>query len=117
MRRFDDITQRAVILGADFFVGVGTAGSALLLFFVPSEIRRNFLPRLAPIARLQEILSAMVESIRLVLAPDDWSVPVETILRVFRIHSQVLNGRRHDVGPALCLHIQHFDRSLVTSTD
>ena len=59
----------------------------------------------------------MIESGGLVLAPDDGSVPIETVLDVFRVHPEVLNGRSHDARRALSFDIEHLNRALITSAE
>ena len=39
VRRFHDVSERAVVFRADFFVCVRPASSALFLFFVAREVR------------------------------------------------------------------------------
>src|SRR6266404_5925886 len=56
----------------------------------------------------------MVESVRFVFAPDDWRIPVKSILNVFRIHTKVLNGRSHNIRAGLRFDIEYLDRSLIT---
>src|SRR6185369_17669784 len=87
-RRLHDVGERAVVFGADRFVRVWTTAFALFLFFVAREIRRDFFPRAAHVARFQQVLRAVIESVGLVLAPDDRRIPVEAILDVLRVHAE-----------------------------
>src|SRR6185369_545561 len=117
VRRLHDVTQRAVVFRAHRLVRVWTTAFALLLFFVAREIRRDLFPRAAKVRSLQHILRAVKISVRLVLAPYNRRVPVETIFDVARVFAEVLNRRGHDVGARLRVDVEHLNRSLVTSAE
>src|SRR6185369_5901825 len=113
MRRLYDVTERSIIFCADGLIGVWTTGPALLLFFIAREIWRDLLPRDSHIAGFQKVLGSMIKSTRLVFAPNDRCIPVEAVLDVFCIHSQILNRCGHHVGTGLGLNVEYLDRSLV----
>src|SRR6185369_1343487 len=95
---------------------VWTTALALFLLLVAREIRRGFFPSATHIGCLQQVLRAVVVSVRLMAAADDWRVPVETILDVFRIHPEILNRRCHDLRGRLRSNVEHLDRSLIAAT-
>src|SRR6185369_5524486 len=95
---------------------VWTTALALLLLLVAREIRRGFLPSATHVSCLQQVLRAVVVSVRFMVAADDRRVPVETILDVFRIHPEILNRRCHDLCRGLSGDVEHLDRSLIAAT-
>ena len=106
MRRFYYISQRTIVFGTHRFVGKRPAALALLCFFVAGKVGRYFFPATTHIAGFQQLLATMVKSIGFMPAPNDWGIPVVTILHVFCIHAQVLNGCRHYVDRSAGFHIK-----------
>ena len=115
VRRFGDVRQGAVVLGADRLVGVGLAGLPLLLLLVARQVWRDRGPGAPEVRRLEQQLRAVVEGVRFVAAPDDRRVPVVAVLHVLRVATEVLDGRGHDVRARLRLRVQHFDRALIAA--
>src|SRR4029077_9610311 len=72
------------------------------------------LPRSTHITCLQQVLRSMVIGVGFVFAPNDWRIPVKSILNVFRVHTKVLNGCSHNLRAGLRSDIEYLDRSLIT---
>src|SRR5690606_27221579 len=94
VRRLGDVGERAVVLGADGFVGEWAAALALLVLLVARQVGRYLFPRPAHVTRLHQDLRAVVDGVRLVLAPDDGRIPVVAVLD----RKSVVEGRRVDRG-------------------
>src|SRR5690606_37670960 len=63
VRRLGDVGERAVVLGADGFVGEWAAALALLVLLVARQVGRYLFPRPAHVTRLQQDLRAVVEGV------------------------------------------------------
>ena len=115
--RLHHVGEGAVVLGANGFVGERSAAFALCGLVVAREVGRDLLPRFAEVARLQQHLRTVVEGVWFVATPDDRSVPVVAVFHVLRVHPEVLDGSRHDVGAARSRGVEHFNRALVTAAE
>ena len=58
----------------------------------------------------------MVKGIGLMFTADDGCIPVISVLHVFGITAQVLNGCGHHIGTGFGFRIEYFNRTLVTTS-
>ena len=59
----------------------------------------------------------MIVGVRLVLAPDNGRVPIETIFDVFRVHPEILIRGSHNVRIGLGANVEHADRPLIAAAE